>query len=78
MGQYEKPDGTRRRTPAVPGATADNRDDPCFGQRLPVLSAFPLGYYVQLAQGPQLARARDWTWSLPVAGLLKMRCRLRN
>ena len=35
MGQYKRPDGTKRRTPAVPGATADNGDFPCFGQLLP-------------------------------------------
>ena len=35
MGQYERPDGTRSCTPAVPGAMADNEDGPCVGQRLP-------------------------------------------
>ena len=35
MGLYERPDGTRRCTPAVLGATADNGDIPCFGQRRP-------------------------------------------
>ena len=35
MGWYERPDGTRRRTPAVPGASADYGDYPCFGQRPP-------------------------------------------
>ena len=34
MGQYERPDVTRRCASAVPGATADNGDFPCIGQTL--------------------------------------------
>ena len=34
MGYYEKPGGTRRWVPVVPGAMADNGDYPCFGKRL--------------------------------------------